>query len=148
MYELSIYEESGTHFLYDPIRKKKVILQPEEYVRQCLIKHLIEFCDFPKGLISVEKGERKGRYDLVVYGTDGNAALLCECKAPDIKLQAETMVQAARYNKKLGGNTILLTNGKTSLLYLKKDGTFRLEHTFKPYQWLKDQCTSLLGRSN
>ena len=41
--------------IFDVIRKKFVILQPEEWVRQHCIHYLIEIKGYPSSLINVEK---------------------------------------------------------------------------------------------
>ncbi|WP_136481191.1 type I restriction enzyme HsdR N-terminal domain-containing protein [Cognatitamlana onchidii] len=101
--------------IFDPIRKKFVILQPEEWVRQHCIKYLIELKGYPKSLINVEKeitiNDLKKRYDIVVYNPDGSIHLVIECKAPKVKITQETFNQIARYNLKLNASFLMVTNG-------------------------------------
>ena len=56
--------------IFDAIRKKFVILQPEEWVRQHCVLYLIEEKNYPKSLINVEKeliiNDLKKRYDIRV----------------------------------------------------------------------------------
>ena len=58
---MRVVEKNGKKEVYDPIRKKYVLLTPEEQVRQFVIEFLMEQCDVPAGYISVETG-------LKVYG--------------------------------------------------------------------------------
>lgn len=101
--------------IFDPIRKKFVILQPEEWVRQNCVQFLIEVKGFPKSLINVEKELRvndlKKRYDIVVFNTDGSIHLVVECKAPEIPITQSTFDQIARYNLALNANYLMITNG-------------------------------------
>ena len=101
--------------VFDSIRKKFVILQPEEWVRQHCVKYLIQEKGYPESLINVEKelkinGLRK-RYDIVAYHPDGALNLIVECKAPTVKIDQSTFDQIARYNLALNANYLMITNG-------------------------------------
>jgi len=101
--------------IFDAIRKKFVVLQPEEWVRQHCIRYLIEEKGFPKSLINVEKeliiNNLKKRYDIVVFNPDGSIHLIIECKAPSIEINQTTFDQIARYNLKLNAMYLMVTNG-------------------------------------
>ncbi|MBU2951927.1 type I restriction enzyme HsdR N-terminal domain-containing protein [Tamlana agarivorans] len=101
--------------IFDPIRKKFVILQPEEWVRQHCVKYLISVKKFPKSLINVEKeltiNTLKKRYDIVVFNTDGTIHLIVECKAPKITISQTTFDQISRYNLELNATYLMVTNG-------------------------------------
>ena len=101
--------------IFDAIRKKFVILQPEEWVRQHCVQYLIEEKNYPKSLINVEKelkvNDLKKRYDIVIFNTDGSIHLIVECKAPKIKIQQDTFDQVARYNLALNATYLMVTNG-------------------------------------
>jgi len=101
--------------IFDPIRKKFIILTPEEWVRQHVIQFLIVEKEFPKSLINVEKvlvlNEMKKRYDVVVFNPDGSIHLIVECKAPNIEISQDTFDQIARYNLSLNATYLMVTNG-------------------------------------
>ncbi|WP_034057979.1 type I restriction enzyme HsdR N-terminal domain-containing protein [Lacinutrix jangbogonensis] len=101
--------------IFDAIRKKFIILQPEEWVRQHCVYYLIEVKGYPKSLINVEKelkvNDLKKRYDIVVFNTDGSIHLIVECKAPKIKIKQDTFDQVARYNLALNATYLMVTNG-------------------------------------
>ena len=106
--------ENNTH-IFDVIRKKFVVLQPEEWVRQNCIQFLINEKNFPVNLINVEKvvqinGLNK-RYDIVVYNSDGSIYLIVECKAPRVKISQSAFDQIARYNLALKASCLMVTNG-------------------------------------
>jgi hypothetical protein len=87
--------------IYDPIRCKKVAGTPEERVRQTLLRQMLDFLSFPKGLISVEKkiGMSLRRVDIIVYRkieSDLVPLLLVECKASQVDEEA-AFRQAAGY---------------------------------------------------
>lgn len=101
--------------IFDIIRKKFILLTPEEWVRQHVVWFLIEEKKYPKSLINVEKvitlnGLTK-RYDVVVYNTNGTIEVLVECKASKIKIDQTTFDQIARYNMVLKSNYLMVTNG-------------------------------------
>ncbi|VAW09846.1 FIG00930567: hypothetical protein [hydrothermal vent metagenome] len=92
-----------------------MILQPEEWVRQHVVHHLMETKQYPKSLINVEKqliiNTLKKRYDIVVFNSDSSIEVLIECKAPKIKIDQTTFDQIARYNMNLKANYLMITNG-------------------------------------
>ncbi len=100
---------------FDEIRKKFIILTPEEWVRLHTIQYLISEKNYPKSLINVEKqlklGKRIKRYDIVVYNTLGEIHIIVECKAPSIKITQDTFDQIARYNMSLDASYLMVTNG-------------------------------------
>ena len=101
--------------IFDEIRKKFIILTPEEWVRQHVVQFLLEEKKYPKPLINVEKvlkvnGLRK-RYDVVVFNSDGSIFILIECKAPQIKITQTTFDQIARYNMTMKAQFLMVTNG-------------------------------------
>ena len=101
--------------IFDEIRKKFIILTPEEWVRQHVVQFLLEEKKYPKSLINVEKilkvnGLLK-RYDVVVYNSDGSIFILIECKAPEVKISQSTFDQIARYNMTLKSHYLMVTNG-------------------------------------
>ncbi|WP_372920345.1 type I restriction enzyme HsdR N-terminal domain-containing protein [Salegentibacter sp.] len=101
--------------VFDELRKKFVILTPEEWVRQHCIRFLTEDKNYPKSLINAEKQLKLGklikRYDLVVYNSDGSIFLIVECKAPGVKITQKTFDQIARYNLSLNASYLMLSNG-------------------------------------
>lgn len=101
--------------IFDEIRKKFIILTPEEWVRQHVIHHLLYELNYPKSHINVEKlikinGLTK-RYDVVVFQSNGEILILIECKAPSIAISQATFDQIARYNLVLHANYLMVTNG-------------------------------------
>ena len=106
--------ENKVH-IFDPIRKKFVVLQPEEWVRQNVVQFLIHEKKYPKSLINVEKqltvNTLKKRYDIVIFDSLGNITLLVECKSPKITVNQETFDQIAKYNMQLKAEFLMVTNG-------------------------------------
>jgi hypothetical protein len=101
--------------IFDAIRKKFIILTPEEWVRQHVVQFLMIEKNYPKSLLNVEKvlqvnGLQK-RYDIVVYNSDGTIHILIECKAPEVPISQSTFDQIAQYNMTLQSNYLMVTNG-------------------------------------
>ena len=101
--------------IFDDIRKKFIVLTPEEWVRQHTVQFLLQHKKYPKSYLNVEKlikvNELNKRYDVVVFQPDGTIFLLVECKAPEIKISQDTFDQIARYNLKLKAKYLMVTNG-------------------------------------
>jgi predicted type IV restriction endonuclease len=121
--------------IFDEIRKKFIILTPEEWVRQHVVRFLLEEKNYPKSLINVEKvlnvnGLRK-RYDIVVFNPDGSIFVLVECKAPEIKTAQATFDQIARYNMTLKAQYLMVTNGHNHYFCL-------MDFENEKYEFLKE----------
>ena len=108
--------ENGSQRIYDEFRRKFDPLTPEEWVRQHFVHYLVRHLSYPASLLAIEKeiavGSLRRRPDLVVYDRNGSPVLIAEFKAPNVRLDEETLFQAALYNKKLRVPYIVLSNGK------------------------------------
>jgi hypothetical protein len=126
--------ENNTH-IFDVIRKKFVVLQPEEWVRQHCIQYLIQEKNYPISLINVEKviliNGLKKRYDIVVFNPNGSLKLVVECKAPKIKISQTTFDQIARYNLTLKAPYIMVTNGLNHYFCT-------MNHDFESFEFLQN----------
>lgn len=114
-YSFRIKNSQNRQYIFDDIRKKFVLLQPEEWVRQHVLHFLVHTKNYPKSLVNAEKqltvNKLKKRYDIVVFNSDGSIFLLVECKAPEIKITQSTFDQIARYNYQLKADYLMVTNG-------------------------------------
>ena len=101
--------------IFDEIRKKFILLTPEEWVRQHVIHFLLQDKNYPKSYINVEKlikiNDLSKRYDGVVFQPNGEIFLLIECKAPEVPISQQTFDQIARYNLVLKAKYLMVTNG-------------------------------------
>lgn len=124
-FHIKIKHEGKKAFVFDEIRKKWIMLTPEEWVRQHLINYLVTEKEIPKSLISVEKeielNGTKKRYDVVVFNTTLNPVLLIECKAPTVELKEEVVEQALRYNLQLGVKYMMFSNGLHDLIFYSQN---------------------------
>ena len=101
--------------IFDEIRKKFILLTPEEWVRQHVVQFLLQDKNYPKSYINVEKlikiNDLSKRYDGVVFQPNGDIFLLIECKAPEDPISQQTFDQIARYNLVLKAKYLMVTNG-------------------------------------
>ena len=115
-YSFSIKSEEGDkRLIFDEIRKKWLILTPEEWVRQHFVKYLVNELKFPPGLIGIEVtfkfNNLTRRADILVYNRSGNPILIVECKAPEVKIDNRVFDQIVEYNFRFRLNYLVVTNG-------------------------------------
>ncbi len=114
-FEIQVKEMDKGTCIFDVIRKKYIVLTPEEWVRQHFIHFLINSYKYPKSLMKVESGLKynnlQKRSDILVYTRKGHPFLIVECKASNVKLDSKVIDQAALYNKSIGADYIIVTNG-------------------------------------
>ncbi len=114
-YSFRFKSSENKTLVFDEIRKKFVVLTPEEWVRINLVQFLIKEKNYPKSLINVEKQLKLNntvkRYDVVVFNNDGSIFLIVECKAPTIAITQDTFDQVARYNLALEAQFLMVSNG-------------------------------------
>ncbi|WP_350285693.1 type I restriction enzyme HsdR N-terminal domain-containing protein [uncultured Croceitalea sp.] len=114
-YNFRLKSTENSTLIFDVIRKKFVVLQPEEWVRQHTVHFLHHTKRYPKSLLNVEKqlivNGLKKRYDVLLFNADGSIHTLVECKAPSVAITQATFNQIAIYNLKLKANYLMVTNG-------------------------------------
>ncbi len=114
-YAYRIEQRRGKLAIFDPIRKKFIILTPEEWVRQHFINYMISHLGYPASLIRVESGtqynKRAKRTDVLVYDQELKPLVLVECKAAHVPISQDTFDQASVYNKTLQATILVCTNG-------------------------------------
>ena len=114
LFEFKIKKEKENNIIFDEIRKKWIVLTPEEWVRQNFIKFILSK-NYPKSLINCEKvfyiNKVLKRYDIVVYDSSGDVNILVECKSYEIKINQDHFDQVMRYNLELKSKNIIVTNG-------------------------------------
>ncbi|WP_461788010.1 type I restriction enzyme HsdR N-terminal domain-containing protein [Pedobacter sp.] len=114
-YPFKISQKDGMYFIFDEIRKKHLVLTPEEWVRQHFIKFLIKEKQFSPNLMQIEGGlnlnQTKKRSDILVYNQTGEKLMVVECKAPSVSITQATFDQAARYNSVYKAKWLAITNG-------------------------------------
>jgi hypothetical protein len=114
-YPFKITLKDTQHFIFDEVRKKHLVLTPEEWVRQHFIQFLVVVKKFPKSLIQIEGGlslnKLQKRTDIVIFNNQGQRIMVIECKAPAVKITQSVFDQAARYNSVHKTKWLVVTNG-------------------------------------
>ena len=120
-FEYKLKEVNGKVWIFDGIRKKYIVLTPEEWVRQHFINYLIQHLNYPKALFKVETGlsynQLAKRSDIIVFNRQGEPWMVIECKAPHIQLDEQAARQASMYSKTLNVRYLVLTNGIKHLCF-------------------------------
>lgn len=113
--EIQVKQEEGKRWIWDVIRRKWLVLQPEELVRQLLVQFLLLETKVNKNRIAIERGLTvnglQKRCDILVYDNGMQPWLLVECKAPTVKLNNGVFRQIATYNMPLQVPHLLVCNG-------------------------------------
>jgi hypothetical protein len=114
-YNPTIRKADGKIWIFDRIRKKYVVLTPEEWVRQHFIHYLVEHLHYPKSLFRIEGSltynKLQKRSDILIHDREGRPWMLVECKAPNIKLTQHAFNQVSVYNMTIGARFVAVTNG-------------------------------------
>ena len=117
-------------YLFDTLRKKWLLLTPEEWVRQNFIQYLIIKKKYPSSVMAMEKeiqlGELKKRFDILIYDSNHQPWMMVECKAAAIKLNDVVLQQILRYNISVPVSIIVITNGNLTYAWEKKSNDFHL----------------------
>lgn len=119
------YNENGQ--LWDPVRSKWLVRNPEEMVRLSLLHGLHEMYSVSFRRMASERGllKRKNlRFDVLVFNQAGEAHLLVECKSPELPLKIEHLIQLGNYNDDIRARYVMLTNGINSVAYDLKQQEF------------------------
>jgi hypothetical protein len=134
-YPIKIRKSGHKTEVFDNIRKKYVVLTPEEEVRQRFILYLIHEKNYPATLISVEKGLKVNgmfkRFDAVVSDRKGNPAVLIEFKSPKVSITQKVFDQISNYNLLLKVEYLIVSNGL-------KHYCCRINHKSGLFTFLKD----------
>lgn len=127
---MRLKKQGSQTLIFDFVRKKWLVLTPEEWVRQHVLSYLVTEKKFIASSISVEKelilNDIKKRYDIVVYNRDLRPYLIIECKAPYIALDRPVVEQALRYNLTVKAELLMITNGVSDLVFNLKNEIIEL----------------------
>jgi len=128
--DFRIKTEDQKDFIFDRLRKKWLLLTEEEWVRQNFIQYLIGVKKYPSTLIAQEKeivlGELKKRFDILIYDKEHKPWMMIECKAGHISLDENVLQQILRYNISVPVQYVVITNGKISFAWQKKENELKL----------------------
>ncbi len=111
----TLKKEEGKVLIFDVIRKKYIVLTPEEWVRQHFIHYLIHEMKYPRSLFRIESSltynKLQKRSDILIFDRKGKPWMLIECKSADIRLSQKAFNQVAVYNMTVNAKYLAVTNG-------------------------------------
>lgn len=123
--DFQIKKEAEKEYIFDGIRKKWLLLTPEEWVRQNFVQYLIKKMKYPASFIAIEKeiklGDLKKRFDILIYDKDHNPWMMVECKSMEVRLDDAVLQQVLRYNISVPVSNIVITNGAECFAWQKID---------------------------
>lgn len=130
--DFRIKEENGKEYIYDSIRRKWIVLTPEEWVRQNFIQYLVKEKEYPAALIGLEKeivlGEMRKRFDILIYNREHQPWMMIECKEMNVALNEDVLQQLLRYNVSVPVPYLVITNGRECFAWGKiKQGLISLD---------------------
>jgi hypothetical protein len=112
---LKLTKKAQLIYVWCIVRKKKLVLTPEEWVRQHLIHYLVFHKEISINYIAseveIQANNQKRRCDLIVYDNDFKPKILIECKAPEVSLNQQVVQQIIHYNNQLKVPIIAISNG-------------------------------------
>jgi hypothetical protein len=131
-------QRGGINEIFDGIRKKWLLLTPEEWVRQNFIQFLLIKKNYPSSLIAIEKeiklGELKKRCDVVIYNRQSQPWMIIECKEMNVALGEKTLEQILRYHITLPAKYLIITNGSYCFGFKKEKDQFFQIDLFPDYE--------------
>ena len=114
-FDAKIVRQDGKDVIFDVIRRRYVVLTPEEWVRQHFTHFLLEQKGYPQGLLANEIQIRlngtKKRCDTVLYRRDLTPQMIVEYKAPTVEITQAVFDQITRYNMVLKVDYLVVSNG-------------------------------------
>ncbi len=136
-YQPRIRKQDAKEMIFDEVRKKWVLLTPEEWVRQNFLQYLVHVKQYPAALIAVEKeiwlNDVKKRFDIVVYKNDV-PWMIVECKEMKVELNNKVLDQVLRYNMVLQVGMIIITNGVFCYGFDMTSGTAAVLQELPPFK--------------
>ncbi len=126
--DILIQQREGINEIFDTVRKKWIVLSPEEWVRQNMLQYLLVIKKYSRSLMAVEKeiklGELKKRCDIVIYNRQSQPWMIIECKEMNVNLSQKTIAQILRYHITLQSKFLIITNGSYTHGFEKSDTKF------------------------
>ncbi|WP_077196291.1 type I restriction enzyme HsdR N-terminal domain-containing protein [Prevotella ihumii] len=134
-YNINIKNIDGQRKIFDVLRRKFIVLTPEEWVRQHFVHLLIDHKHYPTSLlaneVALQIGDKVIRADSVLYDTQLRPRMILEYKAPHIKLSQKVFDQIAVYNLLLHVDYLVVSNGIDSYIC-------KMDYENQAYKFLKD----------
>ena len=112
-------------YIWDILRRKNLVLTPEEWTRQHFVNYLINHLNYPisrlANEIEIKVNNQKKRCDTIVYNQYLEPIMILEYKAPSIKINSKVIDQILRYNITLQVKYLVISNGMQHYCYKLSD---------------------------
>lgn len=119
---------SGKTEVFDRVRRRWLVLTPEEWVRRHAVEYLIAACGYlPEQIVEEYPVNINGmaqRADIVVMGRNAKPEVVVECKETNVKLTIEVVNQVVRYNSVLQCRYVVITNGIDCYCYRHENNSY------------------------
>lgn len=113
--DIKLQQKEGKTRIFDPLRRRYVVLTPEEWVRQHFVSYLIHHLGYPAAVlgneVGISVGETSKRCDTLLYDRHAQPLMIIEYKAPHITLNQRVFDQISRYNMALHVDYLIVSNG-------------------------------------
>ena len=127
--DFRIRTTAGVEEIFDALRRKWVVLTPEEWVRQNMVRWLTNTQGIPDALIGIEKalriGDKLRRFDILVFNRHHQPWLLVECKAMEVPLSQKVLQQALSMFSVVPARLVAITNGHHTYAWEAGAGGYR-----------------------
>ena len=134
-FEIKMRERGGKSEIFDFLRRRYVVLTPEEWVRQHFVHYLVEHKGYPKGLLANERqlliGEKRLRCDTLLYNNVLQPQMIIEYKAPEVAITQRVFDQVTVYNMLLHVDYLIVSNGLQHYCC-------RMDYERRSYEFLSD----------
>ena len=115
-FQIKTTHRNGRTQIYDFLRRRYVMLTPEEWVSQHFTHFLVDHLGYPAALlgneVTIDVGGVARRCDTVLYRREGGTPrLIVEYKAPDIPISEHVFNQISAYNSVLRADYLIVSNG-------------------------------------
>ena len=121
-------DEDRNEFIFDELRKQWVKLTSEEWVRQNFAQYLVQVLKYPSSYVALEReiklGERKKRFDMLVFNQSAKPWMMVECKRMDKPLDKTVIWQILHYNIAIPVKYLVITNGESCFAFVKTEIDF------------------------
>ncbi len=125
-YPFNLKNENGKTYIWDILRKRFILLTPEEWVRQHFVQYLIQELGYPVGKtgneIALKVNTMNKRCDTVIYDAFARPLVIVEYKAPGIPVDQRVFDQIFVYNTRLNVPFLFVSNGLQHFACRIKDG--------------------------
>ncbi|MCD8296866.1 MAG: type I restriction enzyme HsdR N-terminal domain-containing protein [Prevotella sp.] len=126
---------NGKPLIFDILRRRYVVITPEEWVRQHFINFLIRHKSYPYALlaneVTIHIGEKTLRCDSLLMNKLYKPVLLIEYKAPSISISQKVFDQISAYNMLLHVDYLIVSNGMQHYCC-------KMDYNNKTYSFLND----------